>query len=61
MDVSCLECDVHSSFELSCALGQSSWIRRCINVTYNNIFFMYINFVRIQVCIYQLLPGILSF
>ena len=34
MHVSCLECDVHSSFELSCALGQSSWIRRCINVTY---------------------------
>ena len=30
MHVSCFDCDVHSCFELWCALSQSSWIRRYI-------------------------------
>ena len=54
MHVSCLECDVHSSFELACALGQSNWIRRCINVTYNNNYSLLISseyrFVYISCC-----------
>ena len=34
MHVSCIDTDVHSCFELWSALGQSSWIRRCIRITY---------------------------